>query len=376
MIYFDSAATTPVDKEVVKYMSEILENVYGNPSSIHKLGQNAKAVIEKSRRKVAQSINANSGEIYFTGGGTESNNLVLRGVLKKGDHFITSSVEHPAILKTLEYLESLGISSTVLKPNQFGQISLESIQNSIQYNTKLISIMYVNNELGTTNDIKNIGEFLNTKNIYFHTDAVQAVGKKSINLEQLKVDFLSASAHKFYGPKGIGILYVRDKNKLNPLITGGGQERNLRSGTENISGIAGMGLALEIATKNLIFHNRHIIKLENQLLSELNSLKINYRRNGINQICGLCNITFFDVPGQSLIVNLDLQGIAISYGAACASGSTKPSEIYNEIGIPKNEAECTIRISIGRFNSSKEITKLISALNQIIPKIKREPINA
>lgn len=375
MIYFDSAATTPVDPEVVKYMSDILKNVYGNPSSIHKIGQDAKAVIEKSRRQIAQSLGANSGEIYFTGGGSESNNLVLRGLLQAGDHFITSSIEHPAILNTAEDLKKLGVVTTIVEPNQFGQTNLEDIKNLVKPNTKLVSIMYVNNELGTLNNIEEIGEFLNSENILFHTDAVQAVGKKTINLMNSNIDFLSASAHKFHGPKGVGILYCKDGKEIIPQITGGGQERNLRAGTENISGIAGMGLALDIATEKLNSFNNHIKNLEMQLLDELNSFGIDFRRNGINQTPGLCNITLFDVPGQSLIVNLDLAGFAISYGAACASGSTKPSVIHSKIGIPENEAECTVRISISRLNTSKEVSKLTKALGKIIPKIKREPIN-
>ena len=375
MIYFDSAATTSIDPEVINYMSDILANVYGNPSSIHKLGQDAKAVIEKSRRQIANCLNAKSNEIYFTGGGTESNNLILRGLLKSGDHFITSSIEHPAILKTIDYLELKGIHTTIIQPNKFGQITLNKIQNAIEPNTKLVSIMYVNNELGTINNIEEIGDFLKIKNILFHTDAVQAIGKKSILLEKLNIDYLSASAHKFHGPKGVGLLYCRDKANIYPQITGGGQERNLRAGTENISGIAGMGLALEISMNKLIFFNKHIKKLENQLINELNILNIDFRRNGINQISGLCNLTLFDIPGQLLILNLDLKGIAISFGSACASGSTKPSIIYNKIGIPEDEAKCTIRISISRFNTSEEITKLTNAMAEIIPTIKRNTIH-
>ena len=375
MIYFDSAATTPVDSEVVYYMSDILKNVYGNPSSIHKIGQDAKAIIEKSRRQIAQSLGANSGEIYFTGGGTESNNLVLRGLLKPGDHFITSSIEHPAILKTAEELKSNGVEISLVEPNSFGEISLEVIQSVIQPNTKLVSVMYVNNELGTINKVNEIGDFLNSENILFHTDAVQAVGKIKFDLSNLNCDFLSASAHKFHGPKGVGFLYIRDGLDLIPQITGGGQEKNLRGGTENISGVAGMGLALEKSINYFDIYHEKIQKLENQLLAELSENQIDFRRNGINQVDGLCNLTLFNVPGQTLIVNLDLVGFAISYGAACASGSTKPSAIHSKIGIPENEAECTVRISISRFNSSKEVSKLTKALGKIIPKIKRESVN-
>jgi cysteine desulfurase len=372
MIYFDSAATTPIDLKVSNFMVDILNNVYGNPSSIHKAGQKSKAVIENSRRQIASCLNASSGEIYFTGGGTESDNLVLKGLLIKGDHFITSSIEHPAILKPANELEKLGTQISIIDPNKYGEIKLKDIIPKIKPNTKLVSIMYVNNELGTINEIKKISNYLSTNNILFHTDAVQAVGKININIKEIGCDFLSASAHKFHGPKGVGFLYIKEGLTLNPQITGGGQEKNLRAGTENIAGIAGMGLAIDISNQQIEDNHNYILKLEKQLFSELEKNQIEYRRNGINQVTGLCNITLFNVPGQSLIVNLDLEGIAISFGAACASGSSKPSSIHNKIGIPLHEAECTIRISISRMNTSDEITKLTTTLSKIIPRIKRK----
>ena len=371
MIYFDSAATTPIDPKVSDFMVDILNHAYGNPSSIHKAGQKSKAVIENSRRQIASCINASSGEIYFTGGGTESNNLVLKGLLTRGDHFITSSIEHPAILKPTKELENQGVQNLIIKPNQFGEIKLKDIIPEIKSNTKLVSIMYVNNELGTISEIKKISEYLKTQNILFHTDAVQAVGKINIDVINIGCDFLSASAHKFHGPKGVGFLFIKDGLSLNPQITGGGQEKNLRGGTENISGIAGMGLALDISNQKIEENHNYILKLEKQLFSELEKNQIEFRRNGINQVTGLCNITLFNVPGQSLIVNLDLEGFAISFGAACASGSSKPSSIHSKIGIPSHEAECTVRISISRQNTSEEITKLTTILSEIIPRIKR-----
>ncbi len=375
MIYFDSAATTPIDPKVSDFMVNILNHAYGNPSSIHKAGQKSKAVIENSRRQIASCINASSGEIFFTGGGTESDNLVLKGLLRSGDHFITSSIEHPAILIPTKELESLGVQNSIIKPNHLGEIKLKDILSKIKSNTKLVSIMYVNNELGTINEIKKISEYLGTKNILFHTDAVQAVGKIKIDMKDIGCDFLSASAHKFHGPKGVGFLYIKDGLSLTPQISGGGQEKNLRAGTENIPGIAGMGLALEISNQNIEENHNYILKLEKQFLLELEINQIEFRRNGVNQVTGLCNITLFNVPGQSLIVNLDLEGFAISFGAACASGSSKPSSIHNEIGMPIHEAECTVRISIGRQNTSEEITKLSTILSEIIPRIKRK-INA
>ena len=372
MIYFDSAATTPLDPDVSTYLIEILNNVYGNPSSVHKYGQEAKAVIENSRRKIANCINASAGEIYFTGGGSESNNLVLKGFINPGDHLIISSIEHPTITKPALSLNKSGVEISIVEPDQYGELCINTILDKIQKNTKLVSIMHVNNELGTTNNITEITKILHSKNILFHTDAVQSVGKMNIDVNEIGCDFLSASAHKFHGPKGIGFLFIKEGLELIPQITGGGQEKNLRAGTENISSIAAMGLALKIATENMIINHHYIKELENQFFMELDSQKISYRRNGINQILGLCNITLFDVPGQSLIVNLDLEGFAISYGAACASGSSKPSVIHSKIGMVENEAECTVRISISRQNTTNEITKLTGAISKIIPRIRRK----
>ena len=374
MIYFDSAATTPMDTKVVNYITELMNNIYGNPSSIHQIGQNAKAIIEKSRYKIAKSLNVKTKEIFFTSGGTESNNLVLRSVLSKNDHFITSSIEHSAILKTKDDLEKKGVLSTVIHPNKYGQITLEKIKNSLKPNTKLVSIMYVNNELGTINDIEKIAEFLHHKKILFHTDAVQAVGKIDIDLNKLKVNFLSASAHKFHGPKGVGFLYCKNKNIIHPQITGGGQERNIRGGTENISGIGGMGFALEMANENMDTNTKYMKKLENKLFNELESAKIKFRRNGTNHVVGIYNMTFFDVPGNLLIVNLDLENIAISYGSACSSGSLKPSPVHELIGLSKYESECTVRISLSKLNTCDEIVSFTIVLKKVIHKIKKRNI--
>ena len=254
MIYCDSAATTPINKDVIKEMNMISTSIFGNPSSIHKFGQESRAIIERARLNISNLLGCNLSEIIFTGCGSESNNIAMLGILRKGDHLITSSYEHPAVLKTANELELKGVEVSYIKPSSSGIIEPKNIQNAIKENTKLVSVMYVNNELGTQNPIKQISEITSKLGILFHTDAVQAIGKKNINLNGTKIDLLSLSAHKFYGPKGVGALYVKDGVKLIPTYFGGGQEKDLRPGTENIAYIHGMSVALEIAIRLSLIH--------------------------------------------------------------------------------------------------------------------------
>jgi len=248
--YFDIAATTPIDNQVIDLMHKINSEYFGNPSSIHAIGQKSHNLIEKSRINISEVLNCKSSEIYFTSGGSESNNIVLKGLLKKGDHFITSSYEHPSILGLAKDLIKNDIKVTFIKPDKNGIINVSDIKKAIKENTKLISIMYVNNELGTINPIEDIANLSKQNNILFHSDAVQYIGKEKINLSESNIDFLSIGAHKFYGPKGIGALYMKSIHTINPLISGGGQESGIRAGTENISYIAGMSLALKLANDN------------------------------------------------------------------------------------------------------------------------------
>ena len=370
-IYFDIAATTPVDNQVLELMHTINSNYYGNPSSIHQLGQKSHNLIEKSRISIANILNCKTSEIIFTSGGSESNNLTLRGLLNKGDHFITSSYEHPSILSLAKDLEKNGIEVSFVKPNHNGIIDMLELEKKIKSNTKLISIMYVNNELGTINPIKNIAEFAKEKNILFHTDAVQIAGKKNINLKSLNIDLMSIGAHKFYGPKGIGLLYIHQGINIKPLISGGGQESGIRAGTENLSFIAGMELALKIACNKLDTNNNKILNLENYFIDRLNNYKINYRINGVKRLSGFLNITFFNVDGNSLLMNLDMNNIAISFGSACASGSTSAPLALLEMGMPDDEAKCTVRISIGKFITKDDIDNLADTINKIISRIKK-----
>ena len=375
-LYFDIAATTPIDNNVSKLMMEIQNTIFGNPSSIHQFGQKARSVIEKSRRQIAKSFNCKPNEIIFTSGGSESNNLVLKGLLKKGDHLITSSYEHPAITKVAHKLEKNNIEVTYITPNKRGLINPNDIKNAIKENTKLISIMYINNELGCINPIEEIVEIAKGKNIKVHTDAVQLIGKKLLDLNTLKVDFLSIAPHKYYGPKGIGGLFIRSGNLLETTLEGGGQEKNIRPGTENISGIAGMGLATEIAVENTEKNSKKIKNLEKLLIDKLNEKEITYKINGENRTPGIINITFPNILGQNLVMKLDLEGIAVSFGSACSSGTTKPSSVLLDLGLTDDEALKTIRISIGMFHNENDIYYLVNKLHEILNKENYEVENS
>ncbi|MDP7027779.1 MAG: cysteine desulfurase family protein [Candidatus Marinimicrobia bacterium] len=365
-IYCDISATTPLDPQISEFLIDLNKHIYGNPSSIHREGQAAKAVIEKSRRQLANALSSNPEEIIFTSSGSESNNMILKGVLNPGDHFITSSYEHPAILKVLPFLESKNISATIVNPDKNGLILPSDIEENINANTRLISIMWVNNELGTINPISEIGSIARKRNILFHSDAVQALGKIYINVAETPVDFLSMSAHKLYGPKGIGALYKRRGSKLEPLIHGGGQEQSLRASTENIGGIAGFGMAAELSTSKLEENTDHILRLESYFLNLLNEQNISYTINGTKRIPGVFNITFHGVNGQDLVLQLDFSGIGISFGSACTSGTVKASEMLLEMGITKEDALSTVRISFGKIHQLKDVKKVADSIGEIL----------
>ena len=374
-IYCDISATTPLDPQISEFLIDLNEHIYGNPSSIHREGQAAKAVVEKSRRQLANALNSKPEEIIFTSSGSESNNMVLKGVLNPGDHFITSSYEHPAILKVLPFLESKNISTTIVNPDKNGLIHPSDIEENINANTRLISIMWVNNELGTINPISEIGSIARNRNILFHSDAVQALGKIYINVDETPVDFLSMSAHKLYGPKGIGALYKRGGSKLEPLIHGGGQESNLRASTENIGGIAGFGMAAELSTSKLKENTDHILCLESYFLNLLNEQNISYTINGTKRIPGVFNITFHGVNGQDLVMQLDFSGIGISFGSACTSGTVKASEMLIGMGITKEDALSTVRISFGKIHQLEDVKKVADSIGEILQSNIKELVN-
>ena len=367
-IYCDISATTPLDPRIGDFLRELNGSAFGNPSSIHREGQAARAVVEKSRRQLATALICTSNEIIFTSSGSESNNMVLKGVLNPGDHLITSSYEHPAIGNVLPILEKQDVKISQVKPDGNGRILPSSIERQIRENTRLISIMWVNNELGTINPISEIGTIARDNNILFHSDGVQAFGKIRVDLSEIPVDFLSMSAHKLYGPKGVGALYKRQGVTLTPLIHGGGQESNLRASTENVSGIGGFGMAAQLAADYLEENIEHINNLEAYFLSLLNEEVINFKVNGKDRVPGVLNLTFPDMDGQSLVLQLDLAGIGISFGAACASGTMKASKMLLDLGLTEEDSLSTVRISFGKIHNRDEVHKVAETLADILKK--------
>ena len=375
-VYFDNSATTKIDEEVLKEMMPYLIENYGNASSIYKLGRISKKAIEESREKIAKSINANPEDIYFTAGGSESDNTIIKGVAyfnkTKGNHIITSKIEHPAVLETCKQLEQEGFEVTYINVNNNGIIDLEELKKSITENTILISIMFANNEIGTIQPIKEIGEIARKHKIVFHTDAVQAIGSVPIDVKELNIDSLSMSAHKFYGPKGIGALYVKNDIKFRKLIAGGHQEKDKRAGTENVAGIVGMGKAIEIATNNIEKHNEIIQRLRDYYILEIRENIPNIKINGDleKRLPGNANISFESIKGDSLLFNLDLKGICASSGSACTSGSIDPSHVLKAINVPEKFLNNSLRISIGKYNTKEEVDYLIKNLTEIVNRLR------
>jgi cysteine desulfurase len=366
-IYLDNAATTPVDKCVTKAMFEWQENNFGNPSSPHRHGQASKIKLEEVRDDVARTLGCLSKEVVFTSGGTESNNKAIIGAClanrAKGNHLIISAVEHPSVLAAADYLKKIGFEISYLKPDKTGSISLDDLEAKVQPNTILLSMMYVNNETGVIFPIEKTGKFCKEKNIIFHCDAVQAFGKMNIDVNKLKVDLLSFSAHKIYGPKGVGGLFVRDGIALDPLSFGGGQEANKRAGTENLVGIIGLHKALEL------MQNRHeewqnisdlSDKLERKLSERIPSCVINAK--GVERSPYISNISFPGLDNQSLLLKMDLAGLSASVGSACSSGSIKQSHVLQAMGLKENIINSAIRFSLGRFTRAEDIDAAIEII--------------
>ena len=375
-IYMDNAATTRIKKEVLDEMLPFLTEDYGNPSSVYSLGSKSKRAVEDVREKVAKIIGANKREIFFTGGGSESDNWAIKGVAyansAKGNHIITSKIEHHAILHACEYLEKKGFEVTYLDVDEFGLVDLDQLKASITDKTILISIMFANNEIGTIQPIKEIGEIAKEKGVYFHTDAVQAIGNTEINVDELNIDLLSMSAHKIYGPKGVGALYIRQGVKVDPLIIGGGQERNRRAGTENVPGLVGFGKAIELSYEDMDEHNSRLIGLRDSLIKKIRD-NIGYTRlNGhpTKRLPGNVNICFEFIEGESLLLSLDMVGIAGSSGSACTSGSLDPSHVLLAIGLEHEIAHGSLRLSLGDFNNEDELDYVVDNLKVIVQRLR------
>lgn len=375
-IYFDNAATTRLDDKVLEEMVPYLKENYGNASAIYKLGREARKAVEESREKIAKILNCKPNEIYFTAGGSESDNTAIKGIAranrKKGNHIITSKIEHPAILETCRELEKEGFEVSYISVDENGILNLEELKNAIKPTTILITVMFANNEIGTIQPIEEIGKIAKENNIYFHTDAVQAVGSLEIDVEKLNIDSLSMSGHKFYGPKGIGALYVKTGVQFDKFISGGHQERNKRAGTENVAGIVGMGKAIELVYENLEEHNKKIKELRDYYIEQVKE-KIPYIKiNGDleKRLPGNSNISFRFIEGEGLLLNLDLKGICASSGSACTSGSLDPSHVLLAIGLPHEIAHGSLRISIGKYNTREEVDYLVENLVEIVNRLR------
>ncbi|MGB7604164.1 MAG: cysteine desulfurase NifS [Lutisporaceae bacterium] len=375
--YMDHAATTYTNKEVLNEMLPFFTDYFGNPSSIHQFGREVKKNIDIARSRVAKAIGALPEEIYFTAGGSEADNMAIKGVAfankAKGNHIITSKIEHPAVIHTCEYLEKEGFEVTYLDVDQYGMINPEDVRKAITDKTILISIMYANNEIGTIQPIVEIGKLAKEKDIYFHTDAVQAIGNIRIDVKEQNIDMLSLSAHKFYGPKGVGVLYIKKGVKLMGIIHGGEQERKRRAGTENVPGIIGLGKAIELAYENFEEYNSRITKLRDKLIKGIME-KVPYTRlNGHpeKRLSGNTNFCFEFIEGESLLLNLDIKGIAGSSGSACSSGSLEPSHVLLAIGLTHEIAHGSLRLSLGAVNTEEDIDYVLEVLPEIVDRLRQ-----
>lgn len=376
-VYLDNSATTPVKPEVAEVMFDVIKNNYGNPSSVHTFGQEVKPIIDKARNQVAQLINAKPNEIYFTGSGTEADNWAIKGAafaLKdKGNHIITSKIEHHAVLHTCEYLEKHhGFDVTYLDVDDKGFISLQELADSIRPETILITIMYANNEIGTVEPIKEIAEIAKANKILFHTDAVQALGNINIDVKELGIDMMSVSGHKLYAPKGVGALYIRTGVKIDNLLHGGAQERKKRPGTENTAGIAAFGKACELAEANLDNHIQRVKTLRDRLIKGIvdkipHTIVTGDLEKRLPTIASFC---FRFIEGESLLLSCDMVGIAGSSGSACTSGELDPSHVLMSIGLTHEIAHGSLRLSLSDFTTEEEIDYVIEKLPEIVQRLR------
>ena len=375
-IYMDNAATTRITEPVLEAMLPYLTNVYGNPSSVHAFGREARKAVETARRQVAAAINAQPSEIYFTGCGTEADNWALRGAAyaknAKGKHIITTQIEHHAILHTAEQLEKEGFEVTYLPVDEHGSVDLEALKRAIRPDTAIVSIMAANNEIGTIQPIREAAAIAKEHGALFHTDAVQAIGCEKIDVKDMKIDLLSLSGHKFHGPKGVGVLYVRSGVRLERLIQGGAQERTQRGGTENLASIVGMGKAIEIAVSNMEERNAYIASLRDRLINGLLDRIPETRLNGhpTNRLSGNANVSVRYIEGESLLLSLDMKGIAASSGSACTSGSLDPSHVLLAIGLSHEIAHGSMRFSLNEENTIEEVDYTIDTMVEVVERLR------
>jgi cysteine desulfurase len=381
-VYLDNSATTPIDREVVEAMLPYLTEKFGNASSIHFFGQEARGAVDKARHQVAEILNARPNEIVFTSGGTEANNLAIRGLIeaneKYGKHIITSAIEHSAVKEVCQDLEKSGCEVTYLPVYADGIVRIEDVRNAIREDTVLISVMTANNEIGTIQPVEEIGRIVRAERekgnkIWFHTDAVQAIGKMPVDVEEVGCDLLSLSAHKLYAPKGVGALYVRRGVRLHAQNIGGHQERERRGGTESVSHIVAMGKACELAKKNLLETATHLKNLRDKFENGVAELidEFVYNGNRENRLPHVSNLSFRFIEGEGLLINLDLQGVAVSTGSACSSGSLEPSPVIRALGRDDELARGAIRFSFGKDNSIEDVENVLEALPKAVENLRR-----
>jgi cysteine desulfurase len=375
-IYFDYSATTPVHPDVAEEMFRYVTGVFGNPSSIHSFGREAKKAVETARNKVAESIGARTEEIVFTSGGTESDHMAIKGAVyanrKRGNHIITSAVEHHAVLDTCKAFEKEGFDLTVLPVDGYGMVSPQDAAKAIKDNTILITVMHANNEVGTIQPISEIGEIAREKGVLFHTDAVQSMGKIPVNVNDLKVDLLSVSGHKIYAPKGVGALYIRQGIDWRPYKFGGGQERKHRPGTENVPGIAALGKAAELAVRDMDEENARLTLLRDKLIKGILEKVEHVRLAGhpSMRLPNHVNFIFEFIDGGTMLLNLDMHGVAASSGSACTSGSVNPSHVLLAMGVPHEIAYGSLRLTLGRSNTEKDVDEFIKIMPKIIERLR------
>ena len=376
VVYFDNASTTPMSNEVYREMIDAYGSVYGNPSSIYKAGRDAGELLAKARERVAKAIGAKPSEIFFTSGGSESNNWAIKGIAKanrdKGNHIITSAIEHPSVLESCRALEREGFKVTYIPVDEMGVIKYSEIVKAIGPDTILISIMTANNEVGTIQPIRAIAELAKANEVAFHTDAVGAIGAIDINVKEIGIDSLSISGHKIYGPKGVGVLYVREGLKIQKLIDGGHQENDMRAGTENVPAIVGLGKAIEEVTENIEENNKHLRSIRKYFLKQVSTLIHNISLNGhpTQRLQGNASISFEAAEGEAVTVMLDREGICVSTGSACATGLNAPSHVLMAMGKEVEDAISTIRFTFSKYTTKEDIDYMAERLRKIVKKVR------